>query len=98
MNINKNRTNYILSKFLQFQTPSRLSLLSLNLKVKVLIILLYNLYFALKKCNQTQIVIIWLRQNCIKVCILGKEFNGQLYLISRIKLTTTKTNLLYVLS
>lgn len=43
-------------------------------------------------------VITRLRRRCIEECILDGEFNGQLCLIPRIKLTTTKSDLPYILS
>lgn len=43
-------------------------------------------------------VITQLKRRCIEVRILRGEFNTQLRLIPKIKLTTIKSNLLYILS
>ena len=43
-------------------------------------------------------IITRLGRRCIEAHILGGEFHGQLYLIPRIKLTTTESNMLYILS
>lgn len=57
ININKDKTNYISQKFLQSQTSFLLPLSRLILKIRILIILLRNLYFVLKKYNGTWIII-----------------------------------------
>ena len=43
-------------------------------------------------------MIIWLKWRYIEAYILDGEFYDQFYFISRIKLTTTKNNMLYILS
>lgn len=92
VDINEDKTDYISREFLQSQMPFRLSLFRLNLKVGTTIILLCNLYPASGEYNRTQMIIIWFRRHCIG------EFYSQLCLISRIKLTTTKSDLSYILS
>ena len=77
---------------------SRLFLSRLNLKVKASIILLCNLYPALKNWNKTYIIITQLKQYYIEVHILDREFQGQLYPISRIKLMTIKSDMPYILT
>ncbi len=54
VDINKDETDHIPQKFLQFQIPSGLSLFRLNLKFGAPIIFLCNLYPALGECNGTQ--------------------------------------------
>ena len=100
IDINEDRTDHIPQEFLQSQTvtPSGLPPSRLNLKVGAPIILLRNLYPALRECNGTRMVITRLGRRCIEARILGGEFNGQLCLIPRIKLTTTETDLPYILS
>lgn len=98
VDINKDGTDHIPQEFLRSQTPSGLPPSRLNLKVGTPIILLCNLYLALGDCNGTRMVITQLGRRCIEARILGGEFNGQLCLIFRIKLTTTETNLPYILS
>lgn len=58
IDINKDKTDYILQEFLQSQTPSKLLLTRLNLKVGAPIILFCNLYFALEEYNKTRMIII----------------------------------------
>lgn len=70
--------------------PSGLPVSRLNLKVGASIILLQNLYPASRECNGTKMIIIQLGQRYIEVRIFGGEFHDQLYIIPRIKLTTTK--------
>ena len=98
VDINEDGTDHIPQEFLRSQTPSGLPPSRLNLKVGAPIILLRNLYPASGECNGTRMVITRLGRRCIEARILGGEFNGQLCLIPRIKLTTTKTNLPYILS
>ena len=56
--------------------PSELPPSILNLKVGAPIILLYNLYPALGKCNRTQTIITRLGRPCIEAPILGGEFHS----------------------
>ncbi len=98
VDINEDRTDHIPQEFLRSQTPSGLPPSRLNLKVGAPIILLRNLYPASGECNGTRMVITRLGRRYIEARILGGEFNGQFRLIPRIKLTTTKTDLPYILS
>ena len=98
VNINQDETDHILQEFLRSQMPSVLPPSRLNLKVGAPIILLRNLYPALGECNRTRMIITRLGQRCIEARILGGEFHGQLRLISRIKLTTTESDMPYILS
>ena len=78
--------------------PSGLPLFTLRLKVEASIVLLRNLYPASRECNGTRLIITRLGKRCIEGRILGGEFNGQLRLIPRIKLTTTENYLPYILT
>lgn len=98
IDINDDETDHISLEFLQFFTSSGLPLSRLNLKVRTFIILLRNLYPVSGKYNRTRMIITRLGQCCIEVRILDKEFPGQLYLISRIKLSITENDMLYSLS
>ena len=98
VDINEDGTDHIPQEFLRSQTPSGLPPSRLNLKVGAPIILLRNLYPASGECNGTRMVITRLGRRCIEARILGGEFNSQLHLIPRIKLTITKTDLPYILS
>ena len=98
IDINKDETDHILKELLQSRTLSGLPSSRLNLKVGAPIFFFRNLYPAAEKYNGTQMIITPLGQRCIKARILDAEFHSQLYLIPRIKLTITKSNMLYILS
>ena len=98
VDINEDETDHILQEFLRSQTPSGLPSSKLNLKVGAPIILLRNLYPASGECNGTRMIITRLGRRCIEARILGGEFHGQLRLIPRIKLTTTESDMPYILS
>ena len=97
VDINEDKIDHIPQEFLQSQTPSGLPPSRLNLKVGAHIILLCNLYPASRNCNGTWMIITQLGRHCIKARILGGEFYNQLCLIWKIKLTTTKSDLFYIL-
>ena len=96
--VNEDETDHIPQEFLRSLTPSGLPPSRLNLKVGALIILLRNLYPASGECNGTRMIITRLGRRCIEARILGGEFHGQLRLIPRIKLTTTESDMPYILS
>lgn len=98
INMNKDKTDHIPREFLRFQTSSGLHLFRLNLKVETPIILFCNLYPALGECNRTRMIITRLGRRCIEAHILGEEFHSQFCLIPRIKLTTIKSDMPYILS
>ena len=95
---NEDGTDHIPQEFLRSQTPSGLPPSRLNLKIGAPIILLCSLYPASGECNGTRMVITRLGRRCIEARILGGEFHGQLRLIPRIKLTTTESDMPYILS
>ena len=97
VDINEDETDHIPQEFLRSQTPSELPP-RLNLKVEAPIILLRNLYPASGESNGTRMIITRLGRRCIEARILGEEFHGQLRLIPRIKLTTPKSDMPYILS
>jgi ATP-dependent DNA helicase PIF1 len=68
--------------------PSRL-----NLKIGTPVMLLRNLCPQDGLCNGTRMVITNLRSHCIEARILGGDFDSQLRLIPRIKLTATDPSL-----
>ena len=98
VDINEDETDHIPQEFLRSQILSGLPPSKLNLKVGAPIILLRNLYPASGECNGTQMIITRLGRRCIEARILGREFRGQLRLISRIKLKTTESDMSYILS
>ena len=98
VDINEDETDHIPQEFLRSQTPSGLPPSRLNLKVGAPIILFRNLYPASGECNGTRMIITRLGRRCIEARILGGEFHGQLRLIPRIKLTTTESDMPYILS
>ena len=77
---------------------SGLPLSTLRLKVGAPIVLLRNLYSASGECNRTRLIITQLGRRCIEDRMLEGEFNSQLRLIPRIKLTTTENDLPYILT
>ena len=98
VDINEDETDHIPQEFLRSLTPSGLPPSRLNLKVGAPIILLRNLYPASGEYNGTRMIITRLGRRCIEARILGGEFHGQLCLIPRIKLTTTESDMPYILS
>ena len=98
VDINQDETDHIPQEFLRSQMPSGLPPSRLNLKVGAPIILLRNLYPASGECNGTRMIITRHGRRCIEAGILGGEFHSQLCLIPRIKLTTTESDMPYILS
>ena len=78
--------------------PSGLPPSTLRLKVGAPVVLLRNLYPASGEFNGSRLIITRLGRRCIEGQMVGGEFNGQLRLIPRIKLTTTENNLPYILT
>lgn len=85
-------------EFLCSLIPSDLPPSTLCLKIGAPVVLLRNLYPASGECNGTRLIITRLGRQCIEARMLGGEFNGQVCLIPRIKLTTTKNNIPYILT
>ena len=98
VDINQDETDHIPQEFLRSQTPSGLPPSRLNLKVGAPIILLRNLYLASCECHGTRMIITQIGRRCFEARILVGEFHGQLCLIPRIKLTTTESDMPYILS
>lgn len=70
----------------------------LQLKVGAPAILLRNISPKEGMCNGTRLRIIGLGRNCIKVTILGGEWDGQVRLLPRIKLTSSEEDLPFILT
>ena len=85
-------------ELLQAFNPASLPPSKLSLKVGTPVILLQNLYPKEGLCNGTYIVITRLGQRCIKTQMLSGSFHGQLWLIPRIKLTSTDGELPFIVS
>lgn len=73
--------------------PSRL-----HLKVGVPIMLLRNLCPKEGLCNGSRLVVTSLRPHCIEARLLGGDFNGQLRVIPRIKLSSAESQLSFILT
>lgn len=93
---NAEKEYYLSQEFLYSLIPYALPLSTLYLKVGASIVLLQNLYPASGKYNGTQLIITWFEKRYIEGQILGGEFNGQLCLIPRIKLTITENDFPYI--
>lgn len=98
MEDNAEEQQHLPQEFLRSLMPSGLPPSTLRLKVGAPIVLLRNLYPASGECNWTRLIITRLGRRCIEGRMLGGEFNGQLRLIPRIKLTTTENYLPYILT
>jgi ATP-dependent DNA helicase PIF1 len=70
----------------------------LTLKIGAPVLLLRNLYPQEGLYNRTRIVVTSLRAHCIEARLLGGDFDGQLRVIPRIKLSATDTSLGIALS
>jgi len=97
-NNNVKKTENISTKYLQTLEFSEFFLLQMYLKIETLIMLLHNLHLHEKMCNNTQLIITHLHQDCIEDCILKSEFDENIWLISRIKLISKKDDYSWVLS
>ncbi len=95
---NVEEQQHLPQEFLRSLMPSGLPPSTLRLKVGAPIVLLRNLYPVSGECNGTRLIITRLGRRCIEGRMLGGEFNGQLRLIPRIKLTTTENDLPYILN
>jgi hypothetical protein len=84
-------------ELLQSFNPSSLPPSRLRLKVGAPIILLRNLSPKQGLCNGTRLQITRLTRNCIEARILGGDFDGELRLIPRVKLTSLQGELPYVI-
>src|SRR4051794_36209061 len=84
----------------QLQSIDLLSLppSQLCLKVEAPIILLRNLCPQEGLCNGSRMVVTSLRTHCIEARLLGRDFDSQLRVIPRIKLSATDDSLGFALS
>ena len=85
-------------ELLQSFNPISLPPIQLYLKVSTLIILLQNLYPKEGLYNSTYIVITQIGRRYLKAHILSSTFTNQLQLILQIKLSSTKGELLFIIS
>ena len=85
-------------EYLNSISPSELPPAKLKLKLGAPIILLRNLYPKQSLCNGTRLTITRLGRRCLEGRILGGDHDGELRLLPRIKLTTTETELPFILS
>jgi len=69
----------------------------LQLKICEPIILLGNLGSCEGRCNGMGMRVLGIRRNCMEVAIIGKRFDGKVCLLPRIKLTTSKEELPFIL-
>ncbi len=83
-------TNGFLKTLLLFGFPQS----SMKLKVGVTVILLCNINNIEDICNETNRIVTWFYQNCIRAQIIKVSFNGKDYLIVQIKLSTKEDELL----
>ena len=80
-------------EYLQSFNPPGLPPSKLQLKVGCPVMLLRNLCPTKGLCNGTRISILSIGQKCLKVRILGGEFDGNISLLPIISLSTTETEL-----
>jgi hypothetical protein len=85
-------------ELLQSFNPSSLPSSRLRLKVGAPIILLRNLYPREGLCNGTRLHITRLTRNCIEARILGGDFDSHIRLIPRIKLSSNRGELPYIVT
>jgi len=85
------------TEYLRSLNPSGLPPAQLCLKIGAPIILLRNLSPTGGLCNGTRMTITHLGRKCIQARMLGGDFDGQLRLLPRIPLTTTDTELPFIL-
>ena len=85
-------------KYLQTLELFEFFLSQMYFKIKTSIMLLCNLHLHERMCNNTQLIITYLHQDCIEDCILKNEFDEDIQLISRIKLISKKDDYSWVLS
>lgn len=85
-------------EYLRSLTPAGLPPATLRLKVGAPIILLRNLYPKQGLCNGTRMVITQLGRRCIEARMVGGDFDGELRVLPRIRLTTTEGELPFVLT
>ncbi len=85
-------------EYLQSLNPAGLPPARLQLKLGAPIILLRNLYPKHGLYNGTRMVITHLGKRCIQARMLGGDFDGELRLIPRIRLTTTESELPFQLT
>ena len=91
MNTSKNESgfqdNILPNKFLQSIIASELPSGLLSLKIRCLIILLWNLSSNDELCNGTRGVIEWISHCVLEIYIIGGSHNNELAFIPRITLT-----------
>ena len=69
---------------------------SLRLKIGVPLILIRNQSPQHGMCNSTRLRLLGINRNCLQVAILGGRWDGEIRLLSRIKLTTTGKELPFI--
>ena len=85
-------------EYLQSCNPPGLPPSKLQVKVGCPVMLLRNLCPTKGLCNGTGMSIFSIGQQCLKVRILGGEFDGNISLLPRISLSSTETELPFVLT
>ena len=85
------------TEYLRSLSSAELSPARLCLKVKVLIILLRNLYLKDGLCNGIRMTVTQLGRRCIEARMLSDDFDEKLRLLPRIQLITTEGDLPFIL-
>ncbi|KAH0611538.1 uncharacterized protein H6S33_010803 [Morchella sextelata] len=86
------------AEYLQNLNPASLPPSQLKLKIGAPILLLRNLYPKQGLCNGTRLTVTRLGRRCIEARILGGDFDGQIKIIPRIKLSTSEGDLPFILT
>ncbi len=97
--VNDAEVNYdeLTMMYLWSLSSADLSSVRLCLKVKASINLLWNLSFTQRLYNSTHITVTHLEWRCIQIWMLSGDFDGQLWLLFQILLTTTASELSFIL-
>jgi len=69
----------------------------LQLNIGEPIILLHNLGFCEGCCNDMRMRVLRIRRNCMEVTIMGKRFDGKVWLLHTIKFMTSEEELTFIL-
>jgi len=69
----------------------------LKLTIAAPVILIRNLSPKQGLCNGTRMRVLGIGRNCLQVAILGSKWDGEVRLLSRIKLTTSEEDLPFIL-
>ncbi|KAH0608965.1 uncharacterized protein H6S33_001193 [Morchella sextelata] len=92
------RSNELPAEYLQSLNPAGIPPSELKLKIGAPIILLSNPYPKQGLYNGTRMTVTKMARHCIEVRILGGDFDGQIKIIPRIKLSTTEEELSFILT